>query len=69
MFPKSDSFYSTGCFKVLCEIWHNHYMYPFGVIAMKNGKKLHNTFLHVHISQKTFHLLEIGQPFGEKVLL
>ena len=40
MFPKSNSFYLTGVFKVLCEIWHFYYMYPFNVIAKKNGAKV-----------------------------
>ena len=40
MFPKSYSFYLTGLFKVLYEIWHIYFMYPFNVIAMKNGAKV-----------------------------
>ena len=40
MFPKYNSFYLTGLFKVLCEIWHVYYMYPFNVITKKNGAKV-----------------------------
>ena len=40
MFSKSNSFYLTGLFKVLCEIWLIYYMYPFDVIVMKNGTKV-----------------------------
>ena len=40
MFPKCNSFYLTGLFKVLCEIWLTYYMCPFDVIAMKNGTKV-----------------------------
>ena len=40
MFPKSNSFYLTGLFKVLCEIWLIYYMYPFDVIVIKNGAKV-----------------------------
>ena len=40
MFPKPNSFYLTGLFKVLCEIWLIYYMYPFDAIVMKNGAKV-----------------------------
>ena len=40
MFPKSYSFYLTGLFKVLCEIWLIYYMYLFDVIVLKNGAKV-----------------------------
>ena len=40
MFPEYNSFYLTGLFKVLCEIWHIYYTYPFDVIAVKNGAKV-----------------------------
>ena len=40
MFPKYKSFYLTGLFKVLREICHFYYMYPFNVIAKKNGATL-----------------------------
>ena len=62
MFPKYNSFYLTGLFKVLCEISHFYYIYPFNVIARKNGAKVapkwHIVFLHVNIAQKTLHLVE-----------
>ena len=40
MFPKSNRFYFTELFKVLCEIWPFYYMYPFDVIVMKNCAKV-----------------------------
>ena len=40
MFLESNSFYLTGLFKVLCEIWRIYYMYPFDAIVMKNGAKV-----------------------------
>ena len=40
LFPKYKSFYLTGLFKVLREIYHFYYMYPFNVIAKKNGTKV-----------------------------
>ena len=40
MFPKSNGFYLTGLFEVLCEIWLIYYMYPLNVIVMKNGAKV-----------------------------
>ena len=52
MFPMSYSFYSTGLFKELCEIWHIFYMYPFDAIAIKNGRKMHIAFLHVNIAKQ-----------------
>ena len=63
MFPMSNSFYSTGLFKELCDIWHIFYMYPFDAIAKKNGQKMLITFLHVIIAKKTNSL-----TIGEKVL-
>ena len=42
MFPKYNSFYLTGIFNVICEILHFYYMYPFNVIARKNGAKVAN---------------------------
>ena len=40
MFPKSKSFYLTGLFKVLFDIWLIYNTYPFDVIVMKNGAKV-----------------------------
>ena len=40
MFPNSNSFYLTGLFKVLCEIWLIYYMNTFDVIVMKNVAKV-----------------------------
>ena len=58
MFPKYNSFYLTGLLKKLCEIWRVYYMYPFNVIAKKNGAKARIVFLHVNVAQKTLHLVE-----------
>ena len=40
MFPKYFSFYLTGLFKLLGEIWFIFYLYPYDVIAMKNDAKV-----------------------------
>ena len=40
MFPKYFSFYFTGLFKLLGEIWFIYYLYPNDVIAMKNDAKV-----------------------------
>ena len=60
MFPKSNSLYLTGLFKVLCEIWLIYYMYQCDVIVMKNGAKWRIAFLHVIVAQKTLHFVEIA---------
>ena len=59
-FPKSNSFYLTGLFKVLCEIWLIYYTYPFDVIVMKNGAKVAIAFLHTLVAQKPFYFVEIA---------
>ena len=66
MFPKSNSFYLTGLFKVLCEIWLIYYMYPFNVIVVKMAPKWGIAFLHVIVAQKTLYFFEIHLTWLKK---
>ena len=60
MFPKSNSFYLTGLFKALCEIWLIYYMYSFDDIVIKKmAPKWRIAFLHVIVAQKTLNFVEI----------
>ena len=69
MFPKSNSFYLTGLIKVLYEIWHILYLYPFDVIAMKTGAKWRIAFLHINIAKKSHHCVEIALILEKKYCL
>ena len=61
MFPKYFSFYLTGLFKLLGELWLIYYLYPNNVIAMKNDAKLFvAAFLYVSSAKKTLNFLEIA---------
>ena len=56
MFPNANSFYLTGLFKVLFELWLIYYMYPFDVIVMKNGAKVAHCTSACKCCSKTLHL-------------
>ena len=65
MLLKSNSFYLTGIFKVLCELCQIFYMYPFEVISMKNDAKIVHCILICNKAQENLHLFEIAQLFEE----
>ena len=60
MFPKSNRFYLTGLFKVLCEIWPFYYMYPFDVTVMKNGAKVVHCISACIVTLKSLYFVEIA---------
>ena len=68
MFPKSNCFYLTGLFKVLCEILLNYYMYPFNVIVMKNGAKVGHCISACYCCSENTLFCWNSLTLGEKVL-
>ena len=68
MFPKYNSFYLTGLFEVLCEIWHIYYITVGNHVTidvMLNPFMGAAIFIFLHAKRRVLPFNEINEHFLE----